>query len=86
VENFQFEGKQPERLDRFMVTCLPEFSRSRLQGLISDGFVLVNGNAAKKAGQILEGGENISIRIPPPVPSKLTEKTSRWTSFSKTKT
>lgn len=71
-ENFQFDGKLPERLDRFMVACLPEFSRSRLQGLISDGFVLVNGNPAKKAGQILEGGEKITIRIPPPVPSKLT--------------
>jgi 23S rRNA pseudouridine1911/1915/1917 synthase len=71
VENFQFEGKHPERLDRFMVTCLPEFSRSRLQGLVSDGFVMVNGNPAKKAGQILEGNEKITIRIPPPVPSHL---------------
>jgi 23S rRNA pseudouridine1911/1915/1917 synthase len=72
IENFQFEGEHPERLDRFMVTCLPEFSRTRLQGLISDGFVKVNGNAAKKAGQILEGGERVTVCIPPPVPSNLT--------------
>jgi 23S rRNA pseudouridine1911/1915/1917 synthase len=71
VETFQYDGNQPERLDRFMVACLPEFSRTRLQGLITDGFVIVNGIAAKKAGLILEGGEKVTIRIPPPVPSRL---------------
>jgi 23S rRNA pseudouridine1911/1915/1917 synthase len=71
VEHFQFEGTQEERLDRYLVLCLPEFSRSRLQGLITDGFVDVDGVPARKAGQRLEGGENINVRIPPPIPSKL---------------
>jgi 23S rRNA pseudouridine1911/1915/1917 synthase len=71
IEVFQFDGEQEERLDRFLVSCLPEFSRSRLQGLIADGFVDVNGLQAKKAGQKIEGGDKLSIRIPPPVPSKL---------------
>ena len=71
VENLRFTGNQRERLDRFMVAQLPEFSRSRLQGLISDGFVFVDGIPAKKAGQILEGGEEVMVRIPPPVPSRL---------------
>ena len=71
TENLLYAGNQPERLDRFMVAQLPEFSRSRLQGLISDGFVFVDGIPAKKAGQILEGGEQVMVRIPPPVPSRL---------------
>jgi len=38
IEKFRYEGKKAERLDKFLVTCLPEFSRARLQGLIDDGF------------------------------------------------
>lgn len=72
VEIFQFNGSEPERLDRFMVACLPDFSRSRLQVLISDGFVDVNGVTVKKSGQKLERGEKVTIRIPPQAPSRLT--------------
>lgn len=72
IERFTFEGGNAERLDKFLVTCLPEFSRARLQGLIADGFVSVNGILAKKSGQTLEPGSEIEVRIPPPVPSGLT--------------
>jgi 23S rRNA pseudouridine1911/1915/1917 synthase len=65
VLNFRFDKKTPERLDKFLVGQLQEFSRSRLQGLITDGFVDVNGHAAKKAGQTLESGFNVTVRIPP---------------------
>ncbi len=71
VENFIYEGESAERLDKFLVGKLPEFSRARLQGLIADGFVLVNGQAAKKAGQAIEAGAAIEVRVPPPVPSGL---------------
>jgi len=70
--NFQFpEGAASERLDKFLVTCLPEFSRARLQGLISDGFVIVNGKAARKGGQQIVHGMRVEIRIPPPEPTDL---------------
>lgn len=72
IERFTFEGGNAERLDKFLVTCLPEFSRARLQGLIADGFVSVNGVLAKKSGQTLEPGSEIEVRVPPPVPSGLT--------------
>lgn len=72
MEFFQFNKDQPERLDRYLVSCLPEFSRSRLQGLIADGFVEVNGKTAVKGGQPLEGSGEVVVRIPPPVPSRLT--------------
>jgi 23S rRNA pseudouridine1911/1915/1917 synthase len=42
-----------------------------LQGLIDDGFVSINGVAAKKSGQSIESGAEIEVRIPPPVPSAL---------------
>ncbi len=71
IENFHFHESQPQRLDKFLVQRLPEFSRARLQGLIADGFVLVNGQAAKKSGQMLESGANVEVRVPPPAPSGL---------------
>ena len=60
-----------ERLDKFLTESLPEFSRSRIQGLIANGLVDVNGLPAKKAGQTLEHGSNVTIRIPPPVSTNL---------------
>jgi 23S rRNA pseudouridine1911/1915/1917 synthase len=70
VETFRYEGSRG-RLDKFLVDCLPEFSRARLQGLIADGFVLVDGVPARKSGQSLDGGETVSVRIPPPQPVAL---------------
>lgn len=72
VERFDYSGGKAERLDKFLVTCLPEFSRARLQGLIEDGFVSVNGVAAKKSGQAIEAGAKVEVRVPPPAPGRLT--------------
>jgi 23S rRNA pseudouridine1911/1915/1917 synthase len=71
VVQLRFEKPAPERLDKFLTESLPEFSRSRIQGLIADGFVDVNGHAARKAGQSVESGTTLTIRIPPPVPTDL---------------
>ncbi|HLO15210.1 MAG TPA: RluA family pseudouridine synthase [Anaerolineales bacterium] len=71
ILNFRFDHKTPERLDKFLVGQLQEFSRSRIQSLIADGFVDVNGHAAKKAGQALESGFRVTVRIPPPTPTDL---------------
>jgi 23S rRNA pseudouridine1911/1915/1917 synthase len=70
-EVFIYEKDQEGRLDHFLVECISEFSRSRLQGLIKDGFVTVNGTPARKAGQKLEPGSEVEVRIPPPVPTEL---------------
>ena len=71
IETFHYDEQNPDRLDKYLVSCLPEFSRARIQGLILDGFVLVNGVPAKKAGQVIEDGDDIEVCIPPPVPSGL---------------
>ena len=71
ILNLHFDKKTPERLDKFLVELLQEFSRSRIQALIANGYVDVNGHAAKKAGQMLESGFNVTVRIPPPAPTNL---------------
>ncbi|MFO7585104.1 MAG: RluA family pseudouridine synthase [Anaerolineales bacterium] len=71
IETFRYQADSPERLDRFLVDCLPEFSRARLQGLIADGFVWVDGSPAKKSGQAIEAGAQVEVRIPPPKPTGL---------------
>jgi 23S rRNA pseudouridine1911/1915/1917 synthase len=60
-----------QRLDKFLVTCLPDFSRSRLQSLIQNGFVWVDGKVVTKAGTGLNTGQNVEIIIPAPVPVDL---------------
>lgn len=69
--NFRFEGQTPERLDKFLVELMQEFSRSRIQSLIADGLVEVDGRPAKKAGQLLENGVQVSVRVPPPASTDL---------------
>ena len=69
---FIFDEPQAQRLDKFLVTCLPEFSRSRLQSLIKDGCVDVDGITAHKTGEMLAKQSIVEVRIPPPKPSKLT--------------
>jgi 23S rRNA pseudouridine1911/1915/1917 synthase len=70
-ETFVYRGEGRERLDVYLTGCLPEFSRSRVQGLIKDGFVTVGGEVVTKAGRDLEPSEQIVIRIPPPLPTEL---------------
>jgi 23S rRNA pseudouridine1911/1915/1917 synthase len=53
------------RLDRFLVDFANEFSRSRIQVLIRDGFVTVNG-AVPRARDIVRAGDRI-VLIEPPV-------------------
>jgi 23S rRNA pseudouridine1911/1915/1917 synthase len=71
LETFNFEKPDKQRLDVFLTASLTGFSRSRVQGLIKDGFVKVGLAITTKAGRMLEPGELIEIRIPPPIPSEL---------------
>ena len=56
------------RLDKVVQERLPDFSRSRIKGLIKAGYVKVNGIAAIKAGQKVVESDVIAIELPPPVP------------------
>jgi len=66
---FRYDEQEPQRLDKFLVENLTDFSRSRLQGLIKDGMVTVSGETAHKSGQMLESGESVEVRLPPPQPT-----------------
>jgi len=68
---FLFESDQPIRLDKYLVTCLPDLSRSRIQSLIQGGCVTVNAAQPHKAGQILEGRAVVCVYLPPTQPSQL---------------
>ncbi|WP_434390068.1 RluA family pseudouridine synthase [Melittangium boletus] len=57
-----------ERLDQVLARLFPEFTRSRLQGLIEAGHVQVDGKPTK-AGARLKGGERLSLEVPPPTPA-----------------
>jgi 23S rRNA pseudouridine1911/1915/1917 synthase len=54
------------RLDRFLVSILPEQSRSQIQRLIKEGHVRVGGREAK-ANQAVKGGQDIVVDAPAPV-------------------
>ena len=57
------------RLDRRILEIHPDFSRSRIEGLIKAGFVAVNGKTAAKAGMSVGADDVIVVTIPPPVPA-----------------
>lgn len=69
--DFRFSGQQSTRLDKFLVTCLPQFSRSRLQNLVENGNIQVDGKLARKSGQTLVYGSLVRVHIPPAEPSQL---------------
>ena len=58
-----------ERLDKVILSRHPDFSRSRIEGLVKAGFVTVNGAVASKAGMKVSQDDEIAVEIPPPVPA-----------------
>lgn len=69
---FRFDGLEPQRLDKFLVSCLPDLSRARIQDLIKLGFVWVEQVPAHKAGQMLDQPVQVEVVLPPPAPSDIT--------------
>jgi 23S rRNA pseudouridine1911/1915/1917 synthase len=68
---FIFDDEKGQRLDLFLVNCLPEFSRSNIQRLIKDGNVTIDGKIADKTGRLLSNPSTIQVTIPPPIPTDL---------------
>ncbi|HSR35582.1 MAG TPA: RluA family pseudouridine synthase [Desulfurivibrionaceae bacterium] len=69
ARHFSFPVDSPaagQRLDRFLAEALAqeEMTRSRLQGLIREGNVLVDG-ASRKAGYLVRPGEEVTVNLPP---------------------
>ena len=58
------------RLDQYLAGLDTGLTRSRLQRLIADGQVLVNGGPAKPS-QRVRAGDRVTLSVPPPRPSGL---------------
>lgn len=74
VENrvkLTYRGSSSERLDKFIVLSLPEFTRSKIQSFIRTGCVKVNGDLIFKTGFSLENGMRIEVLIPAAISQKL---------------
>jgi 23S rRNA pseudouridine1911/1915/1917 synthase len=61
------EGAAPERLDRVMAQFWSDLSRSRLQALIREGQVAVDGAPALDPNRKVAAGARIALIVPPPV-------------------
>ena len=59
-----------QRLDQYLHAQLPDQSRTRLQGLVKDGDILLNGKVAKP-NAALKLGDHITVEIPEPVPTEV---------------
>lgn len=71
IQVLYFDDEIAQRLDIFLVAHFPEFTRTRVQGLIKAGLVFVDGEVAKKSGVKLQGQHEIQIEVPPIKPSTL---------------
>jgi 23S rRNA pseudouridine1911/1915/1917 synthase len=54
-----------QRLDKFLVALAPEFSRSHLQHLITQGAVCVDGQPAKQSSHKLRSGQRVVLELRP---------------------
>jgi len=64
IEFVVSENDAKLRLDHFLAKRLPQYSRSRLQQLIRNGFVRLNG-ASTRPRQIVRAGDKIDVRESP---------------------
>lgn len=62
------EGRK--RLDLFLAKQAPRLSRARIQQLIADGHVLLNGQSTR-ASRPVKAGDVVTLSEPPPVPVAL---------------
>lgn len=68
---FTVNASEEDRLDKFLVSHIPDQSRARLQELIKENRVCVNEKAITKTGFRLEKGDRVVIVLPEAIPSKL---------------
>jgi len=64
------DGLAPDRLDRVLARLWSDLSRSRLQALIRDGRVSVDGEPVLDPNRKVAGGARIALAVPPPVPAE----------------
>ena len=76
MEHIVNNEKEGLRLDQFLSGVLPDVSRSRIQKIIADGRVSLNGNPAVKKNIVLKTGDSVcidEISISPQEPAPLAQ-------------
>jgi 23S rRNA pseudouridine1911/1915/1917 synthase len=58
------------RLDSALTAALPQFSRARIQALIADAALRINGQIFADAGSKKMSGQKFELNVPAPVPDK----------------
>jgi 23S rRNA pseudouridine1911/1915/1917 synthase len=71
IRTFTVSAGQTGRLDKYLVECLPDLSRARIQNLIKDEKVTVSGKVTTKTGHDVEPRDEVIIVIPPLQSSEL---------------
>jgi len=71
-EKFVVEGKNLPRLDIFLQEKFAEQSRSHIKNWITNNNVFVNGQVAKKSGQILKENDEVLVNVPQNIETKAT--------------
>ncbi|HEY8567076.1 MAG TPA: RluA family pseudouridine synthase [Beijerinckiaceae bacterium] len=64
------DAATPERLDRALARALPDLSRSRLQALIREGQVRVEGRPVLDPSEKVASGTAAEVLVPPPAPAE----------------
>jgi len=65
------ERHSGRRIDVVIREEIPELSRQRVQSLLSDSMVTVNGRTVVKPSTLVRAGDQIAVCLPLPVPSKV---------------
>ncbi|HEY9863281.1 MAG TPA: RluA family pseudouridine synthase [Candidatus Obscuribacterales bacterium] len=65
------QDKQHRRLDVWLSQQIPDLSRSRIQTLISTGWVKINQQVCTTKKVSVQGGDRLEIILPPPEPLDL---------------
>lgn len=71
IKYLKYTSSEPVRIDKFLKDELEDVSRSLIQDLIKDGYILVNGNNIK-ANYILKENDDIKVTITDPEVSDIT--------------
>lgn len=71
--SFTFDLPEPQRLDQFIASKLPDVSRSYLKKLVAEELVKVDGKAVK-ASRVLRGHEEIVVELPEAKPLEIKEE------------
>ncbi|MDX2074049.1 MAG: RluA family pseudouridine synthase [Alphaproteobacteria bacterium] len=60
-----------ERLDKFLSSRLPDFSRSRIQALLAQGMVTLSGKVIEDAAQKVKPAQRVTLTIPAATPTHM---------------